>query len=218
MIGEIAMQEFSKSMESGLMEMAKNMDLNTNVADLDKPVVDDINTQAEIKSEGLTEEEKTKIKEETGWSDEIIENIKNMDQYEVLKNAGLIEAEINGRKCLIKENLDLDTPIKDAYGRIKTNRDRIADGNAPIDIKTGKPLQLHHLGQKIDSPLVELTEEEHRTGEYKDGKKNQSLWHDNVVETEVHGKGNTWATVRGDHWTERVKQLDGESKTIRRRE
>lgn len=35
MIGEIAMQEFSKSMESGLMEMAKNMDLNTNVADLD---------------------------------------------------------------------------------------------------------------------------------------------------------------------------------------
>ena len=92
MIGEIAMQEFSKSMESGLMEMAKNMDLNTNVADLDKPVVDDINTQAEIKSEGLTEEEKTKIKEETGWSDEIIENIKNMDQYEVLKNAGLIEA------------------------------------------------------------------------------------------------------------------------------
>ena len=29
-------------------------------------------------SEGLTEEEKAKIKEETGWSDEIIDNIKNM--------------------------------------------------------------------------------------------------------------------------------------------
>ena len=31
---------------------------------------------SETKSEGLTEEEKTKIKEETGWSDEIIDNIK----------------------------------------------------------------------------------------------------------------------------------------------
>ena len=31
---------------------------------------------SETKSEGLTEEEKAKIKEETGWSDEIIDNIK----------------------------------------------------------------------------------------------------------------------------------------------
>jgi hypothetical protein len=47
---------------------------------------------------------------------------------------------------------------------------------------------LHHLGQKADSPLVELTAEEHRTGEYENGKKNQSLWHDNTLETEVHGE------------------------------
>lgn len=55
----------------------------------------------ETKSEGLTDEEKAKIKEETGWSDEIIDNIANMKQYEVLKNAGLKEVEINGRKCLL---------------------------------------------------------------------------------------------------------------------
>lgn len=156
----------------------------------------------ETKQEGLTEEEKAKIKEETGWSDEIIDNIKNMKQYEVLKNAGLKEVEINGRKCLIKENIDLDYTDEDGV----SNRDRMARGLAPLDSKTGKPIELHHLGQKADSPLVELTEEEHRTGEYEDGKKNQSLWHDNTVETEVHGEGNNWDQERKAHWKERANQ------------
>ena len=156
----------------------------------------------ETKFEGLTEEEKAKIEEETGWSDEIIENINNMKQYEILKNAGLVEVEINGRKCLIKENIDLDYTDEDGV----SNRDRIARGLAPLDSRTGKPIELHHLGQKADSPLVELTEEEHRTGEYEDGKKNQSLWHDNTVETEVHGEGNSWDQERKAHWKARAEQ------------
>lgn len=160
---------------------------------------------SETKSEGLTEEEKAKIKEETGWSDEIIDNIKNMKQYEILKNAGLVEVEINGRKCLIKENIDLDYTDEDGI----SNRDRIARGLAPLDSKTGKPIELHHLGQKADSPLVELTEEEHRTGEYEDGKKNQSLWHDNAKETEVHGEGNSWDQERKAHWKARAEQCKG---------
>lgn len=155
----------------------------------------------ETKSEGLTDEEKAKIKEETGWSDEIINNIANMKQYEVLKNAGLKEVEINGRKCLIKENIDLDYTDEDGV----TNRERMARGLAPLDSNTGKPIELHHLGQKPDSPLVELTEEEHRTGEYEDGKKNQSLWHDNTKETEVHGEGNNWDQERKAHWKERAE-------------
>lgn len=160
---------------------------------------------SETKSEGLTEEEKAKIKEETGWSDEIIDNIQNMKQYEVLKNAGLVEVEINGRKCLIKENIDLDYTDEDGI----SNRDRIARGLAPLDSKTGKPIELHHLGQKADSPLVELTEEEHRTGEYEDGKKNQSLWHDNAKETEVHGEGNSWDQERKAHWKARSEESKG---------
>lgn len=156
--------------------------------------------------EGLTTEEKEKIKEEMGWSDEIIDNIENMDQYERLKNAGLVEKEINGRECLIKQNIDLDYEDEDGV----TNRQRMERGLAPLDAKTGKPLELHHLGQKADSPLVELTEEEHRTGEYKDGKKNQSLWHDNSKETEVHGQGNNWDSERKDHWETRVNDLKGD--------
>lgn len=167
-----------------------------------KPERTDNSEGTDTKKEGLTEEEKTKIKEETGWSDEIIESIKNMKQYEVLKNAGLIEVEIDGRKCLIKENIDLGFTDEDGV----SNRERIVRGLAPLDSKTGKPMELHHLGQKADSPLVELSEEEHRTGEYEDGKKNQSLWHDNTVETEVHGDGNNWDQERKAHWKERAGQ------------
>lgn len=169
---------------------------------------------SETKTEGLTEEEKAKIKEETGWSDEIIENIKNMKQYEILKNANLIEVEINGRKCLIRTDIDLDkkwpTGRFDENGNpiYKTNRERMAEGKPPLD-ENGKPIQLHHLGQKADSPLVELTEEEHRTGEYENGKKNQSLWHDNAKETEVHGTHeNEWKQERENHWKTRSEQTN----------
>lgn len=189
-----------RTSRSALIEQCTLKASETN--DIDKTCTSEA---SETKSEGLTEEEKAKIKEETGWSDEIIDNIQNMRQYEILKNAGLVEVEINGRKCLIKENIDLDYTDEDGI----SNRDRIARGLAPLDSKTGKPLELHHLGQKADSPLVELTEEEHRTGEYEDGKKNQSLWHDNTKETEVHGEGNSWDQERKAHWKARAEQSKG---------
>lgn len=184
-----------RTSRSALMEQCSLKTSETN------NVNDSASETMETKSEGLTDEEKAKIKEETGWSDEIIDNITNMKQYEVLKNAGLKEVEINGRKCLIKENIDLDYADKDGI----TNRERMARGLAPLDSKTGKPLHLHHLGQKADSPLIELTEEEHRTGEYENGKKNQSLWHDNTKVTEVHGEGNNWDQERKAYWKERIE-------------
>ena len=159
----------------------------------------------ETKSENLTEIGKNRIKEETGWSDEIIKNIKNLKQYEILKNADLVEVEINGRRCLVKESIDLDYTDEDGV----SNRDRISRGLAPLDSKTGKPLELHHLGQKLDSPLVELTEEEHRTGEYEKGRKNQSILHDNTIETEVHGEGNNWVQERKSHWKARSEMVKG---------
>ena len=36
-----------------------------------------------------------------------------MHTNEIMKNAGLDEVEINGRKCLIKENIDLDYTDED---------------------------------------------------------------------------------------------------------
>ena len=35
-------------------------------------------------------------------------------------------------------------------------------GNAPIERDTGKPIEIHHMGQDPDGPFVEMTVDEHR--------------------------------------------------------
>ena len=141
---------------------------------------------------GLTQEQKDKIKEETGWSDEIIDAIGSMEEYQIYKDAGLIEAEIDGRKCLINPNIDMDQ--KDAFGR--TNKERMEQGLAPLD-KNGNPIELHHIGQKNDSPLAELTQEQHRS------KENYSILHDTKKDSEIDRK--VFANERENHWKSRAE-------------
>lgn len=148
--------------------------------------------------EGLTQDEKDIIKKETGWSDEIIDAIRSMDEYRIYKEAGLVESEVNGKKCLIKTDIDWDQ--KDQFGY--TNRERVAEGYAPLD-KDGRPIQLHHIGQKPDSPLAELTFREHRCGG------NDTILHDKKKETEVHGEGNNWDNERQEYWKNRLADGGG---------
>lgn len=112
---------------------------------------------------GLTDEEKARIKEETGWSDEIIDHIDSMEQYEIYKNADLEEREVDGRPCLCKK-IDMDY-VDPKTGM--TNRERLSRGLAPIDAKTGEKIELHHMGQDFDGPFVELCENsEHGDGNH----------------------------------------------------
>ena len=115
--------------------------------------------EAESQVARLSDEEKAKIKEETGWSDEIIDSISSMEEAEIYKEAGLVETEIGGKSCLIRP--DIDWEQKDQFGR--TNAERAEQGLAPIDAN-GQPLELHHIGQHNDSPLAELTMQEHQIG------------------------------------------------------
>ena len=55
-----------------------------------KQTEDNSDANESINIKELTDEEKRKIKKETGWSDEIINRINSMEQYEIYKNAGLI--------------------------------------------------------------------------------------------------------------------------------
>lgn len=145
--------------------------------------------------EGLTDEEKAKIKEETGWSDEIIDTIGSWKEYEIYKNAGLVEAEIGGKKCLIRS--DIDWNQKDAMGR--TNKERAEQGLSPIN-KDGKVIELHHIGQHADSPLAELTQEEHR------GKGNDTILHDKTKESEIDRQA--FAGERSEHWAARAQESE----------
>lgn len=144
-------------------------------------------------NEGLTDKDKEKIKEETGWSDEIIDAIGSMKEYEIYKNAGLVEAEIGGKKCLIRD--DIDWEQKDAMGR--TNHERAEQGLSPIN-KNGKVIELHHIGQHPDSPLAELTTEEHR------GKGNDNILHNKTKESEINR--HAFAGERADHWEARANE------------
>ena len=151
----------------------------------------------EAKKVGLTEDQKLQIKEETGWSDEIIDAIESMEQYEIYKNADLHEAEINGRKCLLKD-IDLDYVDPDTG---MTNRELMEKGRSPIDAKTGEKIELHHMGQNFDGPFVELAENsEHGDGNHKvlHGKMEDS-WRNNPEQK------NQYQTEKRNHWKSRAQ-------------
>lgn len=158
---------------------------------------DTSNDVSEDNKEGLSQEEKDKIKEETGWSDDIIDAISSWEEYEIYKNAGLVEAEINGKKCLIRN--DIDWNQKDAMGR--TNKERIEMGLSPIN-KDGKVIELHHIGQHKDSPLAELTPEEHR------GKGNDAILHEKTKESEIDRQ--SFNRERTAHWQARAEESEEE--------
>ena len=141
--------------------------------------------------EGLTDEEKEKLRELTGWSNEILDAIDSWEEAEIYMKAGLKEVEINGKKCLIRDDIDLDQEDEDGI----TNRERMERGRPPIT-NDGEEIELHHIGQKQNSPLAELTMEQHR------GVGNDTILHDKIKETEIDR--NEFGKERRDHWKNRV--------------
>ena len=187
-----------KSMESGKegkQEADKEREEQRENREKDNPEkaeVPDASDSKENKKEGLSDQEREKIKAETGWSDKVIDHIGSWEEYEIYKAANLMEIEINGKTCLIKK--DIDWNQKDAKGN--TNAERVKRGLAPLD-KNGKPIELHHMGQRADAPLAELSFEEHR------GAGNDTILHDKNKETETHGEGNKWNSEKQNHWKSR---------------
>lgn len=148
----------------------------------------------------LQESDYVKLSRESGWSPETVRWITTREQYELLRSAGLHEERICGRLCLVKDHIDVDYVFVTETGVRISNREQMQKGNSPRDAATGKPIELHHLGQDANSPFVELTPEEHRlSGNY-------SIWHAN-------GK-NSWRNKlnaekgynreRIKHWNERI--------------
>lgn len=92
---------------------------------------------------------------------------------------------------------DIDWNQKDAMGR--TNKERAEQGLSPIN-KDGKIIELHHIGQHADSPLAELTQEEHR------GKGNDSILHDKTKESEIDRQA--FGNERSSHWESRANESE----------
>jgi hypothetical protein len=150
--------------------------------------------ESSLKKPGLSEDEKNKVKEaHPDWPPEIIDAIGSWKEYEIYDKAGLVYAEINGKPCLIRPDIDMNQ--KDVYGR--TNKERIELGLSPLN-KNNEPIELHHIGQKPDSPLAELTEKEHR------GKVNDGILHDKTKESEIN-RGE-FQREKKAHWDTRARE------------
>lgn len=178
----------------------------TNEDSLNAPIEKICNNDAP----GLSLEDKVLLKEETGWSEEIIDHIKTPEEANVYKDAGLME--VNGNL----ERSDIDWNAKIPQDRIdrmrslfgdevadrwneKTNLDLIKDGKAPYG-PDGERINLHHIGQKADSPLAELTNTEHKSYD--------AILHEKTKESEI--ERSVFRKEREAYWRHRYDEFNNE--------
>lgn len=105
---------------------------------------------------GLSMNDAAKIQKESKLPLEIIKNFHSKEEADVIIKAGLNVKKVNGAKALVRE---IDWDLVDEKGT--SNIQKVLKGNAPIG-PDGKPLHLHHIGQRTDTPLAILTQTEHQ--------------------------------------------------------
>ena len=191
---------------SGLLPSMGNrlMGLESFANELGRTSLNSINGgSSELKSfpRDIKPRERLQIMKETGWPRQIVNHIDSFRQYtEVYKPAGLHFGVVDGRPCLLKNHINLDY-VNPKTG--ETNREIMAKGKAPFDEKTGQKIQLHHMGQRFDSPLAELTPEEHCDGHSELMHPNKSpSWRNDPTMNRIYGD-----VQRPNHWRERAKEM-----------
>lgn len=152
---------------------------------------------ADLGKASLTElapEEKEELTEK--WGEQIASAVGSVEEAKIYEKAGLERETVAGREVLVKTDIDLDQIDP---GRGWTNLERMERGWPPLD-KNGKPIELHHIGQKNDGPFAELTDAEHR----KNG--NFSVLHPRQDGSEIDRPyfGNV---IKPGHWRARAEQL-----------
>jgi len=149
----------------------------------------------EYKSSAEKEAEARKeIEEASPYSKEITDNIRSKEELDIYVDEGLKEETVNGRPCLTRSDISMET--KDEFGT--TNSERIADGKSPIN-NDGKTVELHHVGQKNDSPFAELPKDAHR------GKENDTVLHDKTQTSEIDRSA--YNAERKAHWSARANNM-----------
>jgi len=148
-----------------------------------------------VRTEVDKETEDKKINEKSKYSDIINESIATEEELDIYLEADLKEATVNDKPALTREDIDYNQIDEDTG---ETNLERMEKGKAPLD-KDGNPIELHHIGQKADSPLAELTRDEHR------GKGNDSILHDKTQNSEIDRK--EFSKEKAEHWKARAEDI-----------
>ena len=192
-IESLIFEKIANPSPSNLELLAEKVQLkDIDVSKLDKPMGLTQETRSQLPE--LSKETKERL-ETKNWPDSILENIGSEAEAEIYENANIEPDQINGKDSLVKT--DIDYSKEDDFGR--TNLERMEAGLAPLDSE-GKPIELHHIGQKQDSPLAELTRDEHRGKETG----NDNVLHDKLKESEIN-RGD-FDRERQEHWKSRAGQ------------
>ena len=84
------------------------------------------------------------------YSAEINKYIRRPEELEIYKSCNLTETVITRRTLIYP----VDISYK--YGGGVSNLERMLNGDSPRDAFTGEVIELHHIGQRFDSPFAEL--------------------------------------------------------------
>lgn len=135
-------------------------------------------------------EERKQLQLQTGWPSEIVDAISSAEEARIYQRARLKAARIGGRWALIRSDIEWsdysirrNTWLKNYLAEYDhaaeyNNADLIGEGLPPRD-RNGDPYELHHIGQRQDSPLAELTWAEHM------GDGNNTILHKTGKESEI---------------------------------
>ena len=147
------------------------------------------------------------------WDNRITSFISSPFEAQVYIKAGLKQAVIGGRPALIRQDIDWsdysirrNTWLRDKLADYDkwaeyNNADLIGEGYPPRD-RNGDPYELHHIGQRQDSPLAELTWAEHM------GDGNNTILHQAGKESEIDREA--FDQEKSAYWQARFKAFTKE--------
>lgn len=145
---------------------------------------------------GLTMKEVATIQKESKYSMEVISKFHNFKEYGVYKKANLKNTKVNGRDALVQK-IDWNYKSRLPDGSKVTNLTRVQKGYSPIEAATGKPYELHHIGQKADSPLAVLTQAQHHG--------NDAILHVSNKASEIDRAA--FVKIKKEFWKDLAKQV-----------
>ena len=141
---------------------------------------------------GLTMNQAAAIQRESKWPLDAIKSLHSTAEYEIYRKAELVPTQLSDGTWAFLRKINWKTV--DSFGR--TNVQRVAQGLAPVD-PTGVPYELHHMGQKVNSPLAILTSAEHHSSG------NFSILH--YAEEGKNVADDVWASQKKEFWNAVLK-------------
>jgi len=164
----VSYEEFSQQAENALADSQVAEGMRGAISEVEEPP-----TAREVaETPELQQELHEYIKENSPCSGEVNEQIATKEELDYYLENGYEEVDINGKKILVSENLDLEQKDEDG----KTNIERMEEGKPPLD-KNRESYNMHHIGQNSDGPFSLIPNCDHKSmsGQLHDSTKSSEI-------------------------------------------